>query len=373
MDKYTVIRVGDASAEGEQKMLKFRGMFRSVYMTIMVTVLISCLFLFNCRTVFAVENTESTTENTESTTENTESKSEKTESKTEYVTADVYQYEGKGSYEISSADKSSSAVSGAEPGGQFSIAGRISTVTKKNGMPAYSVSGGTLKFSYVYDDHLLTAPEDEEHLIYDKSKNVNGVKLDSGVEMGALIVQTSKDGQIWFNVPGETYTNIFKDEPEGLKEFYTTTDVQMVNGCYYRIIIAYEEEIVSGSSKVLFVTTDNKEYKKIAEVYEFYAVNSTEKALSNASSTPRKELGDKIGVKKDTGFSEEVTIDSKNPHYGWKLGTFSINGYTRETTYNGDAMFLKNAGDKVTLWFKLDKDIEDLKGDGKYAIAEDKK
>ena len=35
-------------------------------------------------------------------------------------------------------------------------------------------------------------------------------------------------------------------------------------------------------------------------------------------------------------------------------------------------MFLKNVGDKVTLWFNLEKDIEDLDGSGKYLIVEDK-
>ena len=365
MDKYTVIRVGDASAEGEQKMLKFRGMFRFVYMTIMVTVLISCLFLFNCRTVFAVENTESKVENTESTTENTgsttedtESKSENTESKTEYVTADVYQYEGKGSYDISSADKSSSAVSGAEPGGKFSIAGRISTVTKKNGMPAYSVSGGTLKFSYVYDDHLLTAPEDEEHLIYDKSKNVNGVKLDSGVEMGALIVQTSKDGQIWFNVPGETYTNIFKDEPEGLKEFYTTTDVQMVNGCYYRVLVAYKTGIRTQKVQKFPPKFEKHEYMKTLEAYCFYAYDETAMDITVPENNNRRNLGSKVRTKSE-GYAGSAIMNNDDPHFGWDIGQFFVGGFTDyEDDTDGNPIFLKNNGDRLSLWFELQQNID---------------
>ena len=284
----------------------------------------------------------------------------------EQITGKFYEFGEKSKYEIADSTTSSSVT----PLGQLSITGEFKPLTGTD-IKQYDVSKGDLSLTYSFDSSILNNPKEKWHLFEDGTKTVNGIELDEKIKNGAIIVQTSLDNQKW--VTDTIRTNAFTAEYNSSESIYTTKDIQLVNGCYYRIIIAYEEEIVSGSSKVLFVTTDNKEYKKIAEVYEFYAVNSTEKALSNASSTPRKELGDKIGVKKDTGFSEEVTIDSKNPHYGWKLGTFSINGYTRETTYNGDAMFLKNAGDKVTLWFKLDKDIEDLKGDGKYAIAEDKK
>ncbi len=284
----------------------------------------------------------------------------------EQITGKFYEFGESSKYEIADSTTSSSVT----PLGQLSITGEFKPLTGTD-IKQYDVSKGDLSLTYSFDSSILNNPKEKWHLFEDGTKTVNGIELDEKIKNGAIIVQTSLDNQKW--VTDTIRTNAFTAEYNSSESIYSTKDIQLVNGCYYRIIIAYEEEIVSGSSKVLFVTTDNKEYKKIAEVYEFYAVNSAEKALSNASSTPRKELGDKIGVKKDTGFSEEVTIDSKNPHYGWKLGTFSVNGYTRETTYNGDAMFLKNAGDKVTLWFKLDKDIEDLKGDGKYTIAEDKK
>lgn len=284
----------------------------------------------------------------------------------EQITGKFYEFGERSKYEIADSTTSSSVT----PLGQLSITGEFKPLTGTD-IKQYDVSKGDLSLTYSFDSSILNNPKEKWHLFEDGTKTVNGIELDEKIKNGAIIVQTSLDNQKW--VTDTIRTNAFTAEYNSSESIYSTKDIQLINGCYYRIIIAYEEEIVSGSSKVLFVTTDNKEYKKIAEVYEFYAVNSAEKALSNASSTPRKELGDKIGVKKDTGFSEEVTIDSKNPHYGWKLGTFSVNGYTRETTYNGDVMFLKNAGDKVTLWFKLDKDIEDLKGDGKYTIVEDKK
>ena len=44
-------------------------------------------------------------------------------------------------------------------------------------------------------------------------------------------------------------------------DFFYFHDFELVNGCYYRIIVAYEQEIIKGQSKVLFVTTDDEEYE----------------------------------------------------------------------------------------------------------------
>ncbi len=59
-----------------------------------------------------------------------------------------------------------------------------------------------------------------------------------------------------------------------------------------------------------------------------------------------------------------------------ELGVFTINGYTRETSVNEEEknkdVYLKNIGDKVTLWFTLNQDITSLNGDSKLQINEDK-
>ena len=57
--------------------------------------------------------------------------------------------------------------------------------------------------------------------------------------------------------------------------------------------------------------------------------------------------------------------------YGWSLGTFLVNGYTREISSNGTPVFLKNVGDKVTLWFTLTQDINNLNGKSALTISED--
>ena len=72
----------------------------------------------------------------------------------------------------------------------------------------------------------------------DKSKKVAGVKLDANIMKGAIILQTSKDGKTWTEV--KTICNAFSDMPIRTSPIYSTTDIQLTNGCYYRITVVYK-------------------------------------------------------------------------------------------------------------------------------------
>ncbi len=285
--------------------------------------------------------------------------------KKEQVTGKLYEFGDKSKYEISNSKVSKSV----DPLGSFSISGDFKII-ESDDTPRYDVRKDQLKVFYSVDKKILEREMDQWHLCDDDEKVVDGIKLENKIKKGVMIIQTSLDGTKW--ITDSIETDVFTSKYDSSKKLYETKDIQLVNGCYYRVIIAYQLEIVNGTKKIGVIKKDDKEYKKYAETYEFYAVNSEEQKLGNPTSTPRKELGEKIGVKKDTGYSEEIKIDTKNPHYGWDIGTFFVNGYTRETTFEGKTMFLKNVGDKVTLWFNLEKDIEDLDGSGKYLIVEDK-
>lgn len=87
---------------------------------------------------------------------------------------------------------------------------------------------------------------------------------------------------------------------------------------------------------------------------------------------PRYYLGEAVNTGKDNGFSEANKIDSKDPHFGWKLGSFFVSGYT--SVYedeNGDPIFIKTLGDQIELWFQLEQDIDCLNGDDVLSISED--
>lgn len=80
-----------------------------------------------------------------------------------------------------------------------------------------------------------------------------------------------------------------------------------------------------------------------------------------------------LNAAKDSGFTGTDPIDSDDIHYGWSLGRFYVTGYTRgpDSLEGGTPVFLKNAGDTVALWFRLDQDILALNGDPALTIADD--
>lgn len=87
---------------------------------------------------------------------------------------------------------------------------------------------------------------------------------------------------------------------------------------------------------------------------------------------PRYYMGEAINAGTDSGYSKANRIDSKDPHFGWKLGSFFVSGYTSvQEDENGDPIFIKTLGDQVELWFRLEQDIDCLNGSDSLSIAED--
>ena len=269
------------------------------------------------------------------------------------VSANVYDLDKDSHYVIGEASPSNSGTIGT-----LTVNGDVRTASEVNSFPAYEVRNGNASFTYKISSGVLDRAEEEWHIVDDKTKKVNNLTLDKNILSGALILQTSLDGVTW--TEDVLMSDIFSKEAD-MDGFYTTKDVQLQNGCYYRVIIAYKMERRMEDSKVLFVTTKNYEYKQVAEVYEFYAFCETDETSPNA--TPMKKLGSKINTGKDNGYSGNKPIDKDDPHYGWEIGYFYVNGYTRETaTADQTPVFLKNVGDKVTLWFHLSEDINKLNG-----------
>lgn len=276
-------------------------------------------------------------------------------------------YESETDYEFYE-DSTSQQTDGTNTYGNFCISGNIISMGEKAEVPSYEVSDGNLSFFYNYTDTLLNADLDSWHLIEDKSKKVADISLESNIMKGTIILQTSKDRNNWIDV--EKIYNAFGDTPIRTKSLYSTTDVQLINGCFYRIIVVYKMSIRMEKSKFLFINTDKYDYKKCAEVYEFYAY--TNSGESNIDSDQTYSLGTRVRVKNFDGYFGEELIENNDPHYGWKLGDFFVSGYTDEVSEaDGNIVFLKNVGDKVTLWFKLNQNINALNGKKKLSITED--
>ena len=284
------------------------------------------------------------------------------------VTGNVYEFDKDSHYEFHESG-SSSKTGTDNTYGTFYISGEISAVSEKGGVPSFEVADGNLALFYNYGDTMLNADADSWHLVEDKSKKIADVTLDSNIMKGAIILQTSKDRNNWTDV--EITYNAFSDMPIRTSSFYSTTNVQLINGCYYRVIVVYEFAIRTEDNNFLFVNTDKYDYKKCAEVYEFYAY--TDSGETDAvDSNHIYSLGSKVKVANFDGYFGEKTIDKEDIHYGWEIGDFFVSGYTDEVTgTNGNMVFLKNVGDRVTLWFNLKQNIDGLYGNSKLSITAD--
>lgn len=227
-----------------------------------------------------------------------------------------------------------------------------------DGLQCFDVTSD-LKLSYSFDQKSFSTDTDDWHLDGDTLQ----------IQISTCIASEAEEPK-WIDSEIKEFS--FDEASNGIDNLYTTRDIQLINGCYYQIWVDYDTEKRTKDNKIL----DDYDYKHFTEMYEFYAENGEEygESTSDSSVQPRKELGEKHRVKDKSEYSTTQEMKSDDPHYGWDLGTFVVNGYTRESKADdGTPVFLKNLGDKVTLWFHLDQDIEQLNGNDKLSIAEDKK
>lgn len=91
-----------------------------------------------------------------------------------------------------------------------------------------------------------------------------------------------------------------------------------------------------------------------------------------ASSSNKYFYDSTVNTGLDTGFSETHQISKDDPHFGWSLGSFVVQGFTSRN--DGEVpVFLKNVGDDVSLAYVLKQNIDALNGDSEVAIANDEK
>lgn len=257
-------------------------------------------------------------------------------------------------------------ITGKTQFGTISLDGNVTRITANNGMQAYQVSDGRVTIKYNVDTQLT--------IIDDKIKTVAGATIDSNVLKGAIIVQSSLDGENW--IVDKAITNITNPD-SGFDSFvYETNEVQQTNGCYYRVIVAYKTEKLLEQSNIWIVDTSDYETMRWAEIYKFYLVDKDQGQQTTSNTSKRKVFQDieyRTKTEKDKGYTGVVDETVDDPHYGWNLGDFIINGYTEdELDADGTPIIYKNAGDQVTLWYSLKEDIDRLQGKDYLFINEDK-
>lgn len=260
---------------------------------------------------------------------------------------------------------------------RFSINGKISDVSTKNGVDAYAVD-------VEEDDNLIiktkivglpeSMTKDGWEVVEDGDKEIDTIDLDGKIKDGAYVVQTSRDGELWVTDVDETVTDYFNSDVKQGDSVYKTSNIQLTSGCYYRIIVAYEIKKQVGSSNILFYHKNEYEYKKIAEVYTFYAYNKNVEAetLNTADACVMGDIDDLVRCEKSEGYYGSQVIDADDPHKGWEIGKFYVSGYTAKTeTTEGTPVILKEVGDRVSLWFNLEQDLNACNGNSKIEVVAD--
>ena len=281
----------------------------------------------------------------------------------------VYEFGKNSEYEIDSSSPSDNTELRI---GTLSINGDIQRSYDKNGVTAYEIADdGLFAIDFKYIDTLKKAGEDSWHLIEDGDDVVNGITLSDDISYGALILQTSLDGNNWVN--SKKYSGITSDKHFGEEQ---VNNVQLANGCYYRVILAFEAKKRTKDASWDWneiLKTDEYTTKKVAQVFKFYA------SYKDTDTTPTGQKNyfyagaknDQYTIKtKGNNYSGKQTINKDDPHYGWDLGYFCLSGYTDKG--DSDDVYLKKVGNKVKLTFHLDQDIKKLNGKGNLKIKSDK-
>lgn len=290
---------------------------------------------------------------------------------TEHVEGKVYTFDKNDAYKFSSAGNAM-RCGNERTYGSFSISGSELTEEpeNENGVASYSVSKGAVSIQYTYSDELLGASEEKWHLVEDNTTSIDDFKIDHDIQKGAVVLQKSMDHVNWYNV--SVQSNAFENTPVQNGVLYETTNMDMLNDCYYRLIVVYKLARKVGTSTVAWVIPkDEIEYKRIAEVYEFCVAAKNEHIEPLAENTKQHSLGKTVLVSDFEGYSGTQEITKDDPHYGWELGSFFVSGFTSSVGSKDEIVFLKNAGDVVTLWFNLAQNINALNQDDNLTITSD--
>lgn len=285
---------------------------------------------------------------------------------------ELYTFGENSEYDLDTCIDKEKIITGTDYGA-LSLVGNLKEIESVNGFKSYEVISGNIHVNYELDKGYINAPDDAWHIVNDKTKSAVGEKLDEKIQSGAVIVQSSFDGVDW--ITDVILSDVQNDNTEALDDFYASNEIQLINGCYYQVMVVYKKGILVDKKAI----NSKYDYLKCAEIYRFYLEDRENKNVKNtsASVTPRKQFSEVVSTKHDKGFDLETatSLDKTDPHFGHEIGFFTINGYTSEAKeLDGTDVFLKTAGDEVTLWFSFNEgvDINNLNGHGTLSISDDK-
>lgn len=197
---------------------------------------------------------------------------------TQKLTAVRYELDKDVSFSVGGGERLSDKddfVYGGHSLGSLSINGKATAEGRYNDFYAYAATGDlTLRYAPSLSDY-KTSNEKNWTLIDSDAEKISGVDLGGDIDMGAILVQRSSDGNSWDEYKPVSKTDVFDDNKSELTNFYTIKVSDIKKGMYYRVSVAYEMKKKTGSKKVetLFGDWEYKDVftiKRFIEVYKFY-------------------------------------------------------------------------------------------------------
>ena len=242
------------------------------------------------------------------------------------VIGSVYEFDKKSNYEI--ADTTDYVQTRHDNTyGKFSVQADFAGIREQDEMLQIGAQGKTVGFYYSYGDGALydDTKSGEWVLTKDTGKKIDDMKLGAKIGKGTIIIQSSADGETWNTVLEQT--DAFEETPYRAHPIYSTTTERLAEGCYYRIIVVYKEQKFLETKKVLFFDVDKYEYRKKAEVYEFYLyeVNLDEEILENMEEPVAS--GAAIMEEATAEDASDVTADAAanaKSSVGWMIAMIAI-------------------------------------------------
>lgn len=138
------------------------------------------------------------------------------------------------------------------------------------------------------------------------------------------------------------------------------------------IVHEFDEGDYDVSLDYEIVNTENKAQYSNYKIAFRITVGSGSENTPAPENTQKYRLGSFTKTKSESGYSRYEAMKDDDPHYGWELGYFYVEGFTScRTDDQGQIIVLKNEGDTVKLMFHLDQDIAKLNNVEGLSISDD--
>ncbi|MCR5778295.1 MAG: hypothetical protein K6G84_12930 [Lachnospiraceae bacterium] len=115
------------------------------------------------------------------------------------VSCSSYEMPEKNPYKYDDLDITDKMSFGLKSLGKLYVCGKDISQKSFNDIDAYGISGNA-SLVYSFDQSIVNASDDKWHLVKDKTKKVNGKKLDSNILGGVMLIEKSYSGDNYVNV-----------------------------------------------------------------------------------------------------------------------------------------------------------------------------